>query len=64
MLFTIHITHIFKEQQQEDVWTVKEGIEIGWRIEGTLFSPGSKKYSYIPGVKKQLKIKKYYRNGA
>ena len=46
------------------MWTVKEGIEIGWRIEGTLFSPGSKKYSYIPGVKKQLKIKKYYRNGA
>ena len=42
--------------------TREEGIEIGCRIAGTRFSPGSKTYSYNPGVKRQLrinKIKKY-----
>ena len=33
-------------------------MEIGYRIEGALLSPGSKTYSYSPSVKKQLGIKK------
>ena len=43
--------------------TREEGIEIGCRIEGTLFSPGSKKYSYNPGVKGQKVMKKMRDSG-
>ena len=37
----------------------EEGVETGCRIEGTLFSPGSRNNSY--SVKKQLRIKNIFK---